>query len=61
MTYYSSDGKKVKEVSTYGPGESEGLVIEKSLIQMEQRLLEILIITEYQMILLVKPNFRMSN
>lgn len=29
MTYYSSDGKKVKEVSTYGPGESEGLIIEK--------------------------------
>jgi len=28
-TYYSSDGKKVKEVSTYGPGESEGLIIEK--------------------------------
>lgn len=29
MTYYSSDGKKVKEVSTYGPGKSEGLIIEK--------------------------------
>jgi hypothetical protein len=27
-TYYS-DGKKVKEISTYGPGESKGLVIEK--------------------------------
>ena len=28
-TYYTRDGKKVKEVSTYGPGESEGLIIEK--------------------------------